>query len=105
MDDFLAEATPEAKLELIRNYQQDGHLVAMTGDGTNDAPARGHGGAIPPHLPPLLSRLGIAEPHWLPLVTGFGRLFHRVAGAPRSLARLNKRRTFRPGQAMLLGQA
>jgi K+-transporting ATPase ATPase B chain len=39
VDDFLAEATPEAKLELIRKYQQDGHLVAMTGDGTNDAPA------------------------------------------------------------------
>jgi K+-transporting ATPase ATPase B chain len=39
MDDYLAEATPEAKLELIRNYQQQGHLVAMTGDGTNDAPA------------------------------------------------------------------
>ncbi|MGE0536459.1 MAG: potassium-transporting ATPase subunit KdpB [Pirellulales bacterium] len=38
-DDFLAEATPEAKLELIREYQKDGHLVAMTGDGTNDAPA------------------------------------------------------------------
>jgi len=39
VDDFLAEATPEAKLQLIRKYQQDGHLVAMTGDGTNDAPA------------------------------------------------------------------
>jgi K+-transporting ATPase ATPase B chain len=39
VDDFLAEATPEAKLELIRKYQVDGHLVAMTGDGTNDAPA------------------------------------------------------------------
>ena len=39
VDDFLAEATPEAKLELIRKYQKDGHLVAMTGDGTNDAPA------------------------------------------------------------------
>ncbi|WP_263624161.1 potassium-transporting ATPase subunit KdpB [Cytobacillus kochii] len=39
VDDFLAEATPEAKLELIREYQQKGHLVAMTGDGTNDAPA------------------------------------------------------------------
>lgn len=39
VDDFLAEATPEAKLELIRLYQQGGRLVAMTGDGTNDAPA------------------------------------------------------------------
>lgn len=39
VDDFLAEATPEAKLNLIRDYQSKGHLVAMTGDGTNDAPA------------------------------------------------------------------
>jgi K+-transporting ATPase ATPase B chain len=39
VDDFLAEATPEAKLELIRNEQEGGKLVAMTGDGTNDAPA------------------------------------------------------------------
>jgi potassium-transporting ATPase ATP-binding subunit len=39
VDDFLAEATPEAKLRLIREYQADGRLVAMTGDGTNDAPA------------------------------------------------------------------
>jgi K+-transporting ATPase ATPase B chain len=39
VDDFLAEATPEAKLELIRQYQAAGHMVAMTGDGTNDAPA------------------------------------------------------------------
>ena len=39
VDDFLAEATPEAKLKLIRDYQTSGHLVAMTGDGTNDAPA------------------------------------------------------------------
>lgn len=39
VDDFLAEATPEAKLDLIRSYQKKGHLVAMTGDGTNDAPA------------------------------------------------------------------
>ncbi len=39
VDDFLAEATPEAKLQMIRDYQQGGRLVAMTGDGTNDAPA------------------------------------------------------------------
>lgn len=39
VDDFLAEATPTAKLEMIQSYQKEGHLVAMTGDGTNDAPA------------------------------------------------------------------
>jgi len=39
VDDFLAEATPEAKMELIKNEQEGGKLVAMTGDGTNDAPA------------------------------------------------------------------
>ena len=39
VDDFLAQATPEAKLKLIRQYQAGGRLVAMTGDGTNDAPA------------------------------------------------------------------
>lgn len=39
VDDFLAEATPEAKLSMIRDFQAKGHLVAMTGDGTNDAPA------------------------------------------------------------------
>lgn len=39
VDDFLAEATPEAKLTMIRDYQKGGRLVAMTGDGTNDSPA------------------------------------------------------------------
>ncbi|MFD2233268.1 potassium-transporting ATPase subunit KdpB [Phaeospirillum tilakii] len=39
VDDFLAEATPERKLELIRDYQKGGRLVAMCGDGSNDAPA------------------------------------------------------------------
>ena len=39
VDDFLAEATPEAKMRLIRDEQAKGKLVAMTGDGTNDAPA------------------------------------------------------------------
>ena len=39
VDNFLAEATPESKLKMIRDYQAKGHMVAMTGDGTNDAPA------------------------------------------------------------------
>lgn len=39
VDDFLAEATSEGKLQMIRDFQSKGHLVAMTGDGTNDAPA------------------------------------------------------------------
>jgi K+-transporting ATPase ATPase B chain len=39
IDDFIGQARPEVKLEAIRNYQQEGHLVAMIGDGTNDAPA------------------------------------------------------------------
>ena len=43
VDDFLAEATPERKLELIKEQQADGRLIAMTGDGTNDAPGAGPG--------------------------------------------------------------
>lgn len=39
VDDFLAEATPEGKLEMIKDFQKKGHLVAMAGDGSNDAPA------------------------------------------------------------------
>ncbi len=39
VDDFVAEATPETKIRLIQQYQKEGYLVAMTGDGTNDAPA------------------------------------------------------------------
>ncbi|MCM0598156.1 potassium-transporting ATPase subunit KdpB [Periweissella fabalis] len=39
VDDYIAEAIPESKLQVIKDYQNNGHLVAMTGDGTNDAPA------------------------------------------------------------------
>jgi hypothetical protein len=57
-------------------------------DWTGRQVVRGKCGSIPAHLPPLLERTGIAAENWLPLVTRFGRLFHRVAGAPHSLDRL-----------------
>jgi hypothetical protein len=67
--------------------------------------ARGRGRTIPNELPQLLARVGIAEADWLPLVSGFGRLFQRVAGAPHTLARMRVARPFRPGHATLLGRA
>jgi REP element-mobilizing transposase RayT len=76
-------------------------------DWTSRQIVRGRGGRIPAELPPLLSRVGIAECDWLPLVTRFGRLFHRVAGAPHTLAHLARPiagRRFRSGHAALLGR-
>lgn len=67
-------------------------------------------GSIPPDVPPLLTRVGIATDDWLPLVTRFGRLFHRVAGGPHALIHpahrdeSPQRQRFRPGRAELLGQ-
>ena len=61
--------------------------------------------SLPAHLPPILDRLGIEPTNWLPLIRGFGRLFHRVAGAPRTLDRPGRWRRFRPGRAELLGTA
>lgn len=61
-------------------------------------------GGIPAHLPPILDRIGIAAADWLPLVRDFGRLFRRVAGAPRTLAHLMKPIRFHPGRALLLGR-
>jgi hypothetical protein len=59
----------------------------------------------PSAVPPLLKRLGIEAENWLPLVRGFGRLFHRVAGAPRTLAGTRRWRRFHPGGTALLGAA
>jgi len=61
-------------------------------------------GSIPAQLPPIFERLGIASTDWLRLVRDFGRLFHRVAGAPHTLARMTHRINFRPGRAQLLGR-
>jgi len=57
-------------------------------------------GRIPEHLQPILQRVGLEPDNWLPLVKGFGRAFHRVAGRASSLARLQRR--FRPGKCKLL---
>ena len=59
--------------------------------------------SMPAHLPPILQRLGMESSTWLPLIRGFGRLFHRVAGAPKTLDRPGRWRRFRPGRAELLG--
>ena len=58
---------------------------------------------MPDHLPPILQRLGMEATNWVPLIRNFGRLFHRVAGAPRTLDRHARWRRFRPGRAELLG--
>src|SRR5207247_829433 len=73
VDDFLAQATPEAKLKLIREYQTGGRLGAMTGDATTDAPARAHAERDPVggdfqradyHLPhPAGAARGAVSPH------------------------------------------
>jgi hypothetical protein len=80
-------------------------------DWTGRQIVRGRGGRIPAELPPILTRVGIADDDWLNLVTGFGRLFHCVAGAPHTLARLARlrrggqpQRRFLPGHAALLGR-
>ena len=78
-------------------------------DWTGRHLARGKRGSIPPELSPILVRLGIADHHWLAVVTNFGRHFHRVAGAPCILGKQHPRRhpsrTFRPGRAELLSAA
>jgi hypothetical protein len=78
-------------------------------DWTGRQIVRGKRGSIPVELASILDRLGIAEGHWLPVITNFGRYFHRVAGAARAVGRerprLNRQRTFHPGRADLLGAA
>jgi hypothetical protein len=71
-------------------------------DWTGRQVVRERCGAISADLAPVLERVGIATENWLPLATNFGRLFHRVAGAPHTLARLPSRRPLRPGRAALL---
>jgi hypothetical protein len=73
-------------------------------DWTGRQMVRGCGRAMPNPLPPRLVRVGIASDDWLLLVSRFGRLFQRVAGAPYTLARLYPARPLRPGQATLLAR-
>ena len=61
-------------------------------DWTGRQTVAGKTGTIPPHLAPILQRLGIVPEGWYELATGFGRLFHRVAGSPASVAREATRR-------------
>jgi hypothetical protein len=63
-------------------------------DWTGRQIVQGRGRAMPNQLPPLLLRVGIGSENWLLLVSSFGRLFQRVAGAPHTLARLR-----RPGRS------
>ena len=80
-------------------------LVSLLGTmSLSQGPLADAGDLIRVGVPALPARLDIAPSDWLPLVTGFGRLFHRVAGAPRSLMRLGNRHRFRPGRATLLGR-
>jgi hypothetical protein len=60
---------------------------------------------MPDHLPPILERLGMESKNWVPLVRGFDKLLHRVAGAPKTLERQGRWQRFRPGRAELLGTA
>jgi REP element-mobilizing transposase RayT len=104
---------PQAQLALEHSRRRasfKGFLPLTTGEylllaeWTGRQLARGKA-RIPEEVPPLLARLGIAEEDWLSLAHNFGRLFHRVAGAPHSFAQ--QRATghrFRPGPARLLGR-
>lgn len=78
-------------------------------DWTGRQIVRGKRGSIPPELAPIFDRLGIAQGDWLPVVSNFGRYFHRVAGAARAVGRerprISGQRTFHPGRADLLGAA